>query len=165
MRRPILALLLSTAVSPAPALAQDAPLVAASGTRPLIRAEGTYVFQHLPNSDLVFEGQIAPRIIIVDSIGTATTRVLRRDKPVAWGYQVSTTPMVRLRMFAEASSPVRTPSYMPKGTVQVARLQNISASTDADSEAFNRGPDRDVAVRSGTVRAPLERSERLSLPL
>jgi hypothetical protein len=124
----------------APAAAQDAPFIAPSGNRPLLRPDGTYVFQHIPNSDLVFEGQIAPRIIIVDSIGRATRRVLLEDKAAAWGYQVSTTPMVRLRMFRETSSPVRTPSYMPKGTIQLARFQNLSRSTDPDDAAFNRGP-------------------------
>ena len=64
-----------------------------------VRPDGTYVFQHIPNSDLVFEGQIAPRIIIVDSIGRATRSVLLEEKAPVWGYQVSTTPMVRLRMF------------------------------------------------------------------
>jgi hypothetical protein len=124
----------------APAAAQDTPFVALSGNRPLLRPDGTYVFQHIPNSDLVFEGQIAPRIIIVDSIGRATRRVLLEDKPAAWGYQVSTTPMVRLRMFSETSSPVRTPSYMPKGTIQLARFRNLSRSTDRDEAEFNRGP-------------------------
>jgi len=124
----------------APAAAQETPLVARSGARPLLQPDGTYVFQHIPNSDLVFEGQIAPRIIVVDSIGKATRRVLVEGKPAAWGYQVSTTPMVRLRMFREASSPVRTPSYMPKGTIQIARFRNLSAADDVDSAEFNAGP-------------------------
>ena len=122
------------------ASAQDTPLISRSGDRPLIRPDGTYVFQHIPHSDLVFEGQIAPRIIILDSIGRATRRVLVAEKPSVWGYQVSTTPMVRLRMFDETSNPVRTPSYMPKATVQIARFKNLSTSTDVDETAFNRGP-------------------------
>ena len=124
----------------APVFAQDTPLIAASGSRPLVRPDGTYVFQHAPHSDLVFEGQIAPRIIIIDSIGKATRRVLLDGKPGAWGYQVSTTPMVKLRMFDQTSNPVRTPSYMPKGTFQLVRFQNVSKSTDPDSDEFNEGP-------------------------
>lgn len=123
-----------------PVAAQDSPLIAPGGGRPLVRPDGTYVFQHVPNSDLVFEGQIAPRIIIVDSIGRATRRVLLEDKAPVWGYQLSTTPMVRLRMFSETSNPVRTPSYMPKGTFQLARFRNLSESTDPDSDEFNTGP-------------------------
>lgn len=124
----------------APLAAQDTPFIARSGTRPLVRPDGTYVFQHIPNSDLVFEGQIAPRIIIIDTLGKATRRVLLDEKRPVWGYQVSTTPMVRIRMFDEASSPVRTPSYMPKGTFQLARFRNVSPSKDSDSDEFNRGP-------------------------
>lgn len=122
------------------AAAQDTPLIARSGSRPLLRPEGTYVFQHAPNSDLVFEAQIAPRIIILDSIGKALTQTLKEGKAPVWGYQVSTTPMVRLRMFNEKSNPVRTPSYMPKGTVQVARFKNRSPASDVNSHEFNAGP-------------------------
>jgi hypothetical protein len=124
-----------------PLAAQDTPLIARSGSgRPLVQPEGTYVFQHLPHSDIIFEGQIAPRLIIVDSIGRATRNVLLEMKPPSWGYQISTTPMVRLRMFDETSNPVRTPSYMPKVTVQLARFRNLSPSNDVDAEEFNRGP-------------------------
>jgi len=124
-----------------PLAAQDSPLIARSGGgRPVVQPDGTYVFQHIPHSDIIFEGQIAPRIIIVDSIGRATRNVLLEMKPPSWGYQVSTTPMVRLRMFDQTSNPVRTPSYMPKATVQFARFRNLSKGTDTDSEEFNRGP-------------------------
>jgi hypothetical protein len=134
-RTAALVLLLSAQV-----FAQDTPFIARSGSRPLLRPDGTYVFQHIPHSDLVFEGQIAPRIIILDSIGRATRSVLLEDKKPVWGYQVSTTPMVKLRMFDEASNPVRTPSYMPKGTFQLARFRNITKATDPDAEEFNTGP-------------------------
>ena len=125
----------------APLHAQDSPLVAPATSRPQIETDGTYVFQHLPHSDIIFEGQIAPRIIITDSIGTAARDVLASEsKSAVWGWQASTTPMVRLRMFDQTSNPVRTPSYMPKGTVQVARFRNLSRATDPDSAAFNDGP-------------------------
>ena len=120
--------------------AQDAPLIAPVNGRPVVQPDGTYVFQHIPHSDIIFEGQIAPRLIIVDSIGRATRGVLMEAKPARWGYQISATPMVRLRMFDQTSNPVRTPSYMPKATVQFARFRNVSPATDADSEEFNRGP-------------------------
>jgi hypothetical protein len=124
-----------------PLLAQDSPVVAPGGSRPLIETDGTYVFQHIPHSDIIFEGQIAPRIIIKDSIGRAARDVLADEsKTPVWGWQVSTTPMVRLRMFDETSNPVRTPSYMPKGTFQLARFRNLTRATDIDSAEFNRGP-------------------------
>jgi hypothetical protein len=123
---------------PVPALAQDSPFTLNLGGRPVIRPDGTYFFNHAPRSDLVFEGQIAPRIIIFDSIADAAGRVL--DGGPHWGWQISTTPMVKLRMFDETSSPVRTPSYMPKGTVQLARMKNLSrAPADAEAERY-KGP-------------------------
>ena len=121
-----------------PAMGQDAPLILNLGGRPVIRPDGTYFFNHVPRSDLVFEGQIAPRIIILDSIADAAGRVLSGG--AQWGWQLSATPMVKLRMFDETSSPVRTPSYMPKGTVQLARMRNLSRA-DADDEAQRyKGP-------------------------
>ena len=121
--------------------AQDSPITAPSNSRPQLETDGTYLFQHLPHSDIIFEGQIAPRVIITDSMGTAARDVLANEsKSAVWGWQASTTPMVRLRMFDQTSNPVRTPSYMPKGTVQVARFKNLSRATDPDSSAFNEGP-------------------------
>lgn len=125
-------------VTTAPAMAQDSPLVAGVGARPVIRPDGTYFFNHAPNSDLVFEGQIAPRILIMDSIADAVSEVL--DGGAHWGWSLSTTPMVKLRMFAEASSPIRTPSYMPKGNVQFVRMRNVSRAPEDDELARARGP-------------------------
>jgi hypothetical protein len=109
---------------------QDSAFILGTG-RPIIRPDGTYVFNHVPRSDLVFEAQLAPRIIILDSIGKATRTVLDASRG-AWGWTLATSPMVRLRMFNEASSPVRTPSYMPKAILQIAHLKNVSRSDDED---------------------------------
>jgi len=122
------------------AAAQDTPVIAPSGSRPLVDPDATYVFNHLPGSDLILEAQIAPRIIVADSFGDATRRLLAAARKPVWGWQVSTTPMVRLRLFNEVSNPVRTPSYMPKATVQVARFQNQSASAPSDEMEFSKGP-------------------------
>ena len=136
----IVVLLAMALACASPAAAQDTPFIAESGSRPLVNTDGTYAFNHIPNTDLIFEAQIAPRIIIYDSIGDAANAVLDESKRAVWGWQASATPMVRLRMFNETSNPVRTPSYMPKGTVQFMRLRNLSRSNDRDEEAFNRGP-------------------------
>jgi hypothetical protein len=140
MRARVVAVALIASLPAAAALAQDTPFTAQSGSRPIIRPDGTYILNHLPNSDLVFEGHIAPRIVIMDSIGDATRRVLDSSRQAVWGWQLSTTPMVKLRMFHEASNPVRTPSYMPKGTLQFVRLENLTASRNNEEDAFNRGP-------------------------
>jgi hypothetical protein len=119
-----------------PAAAQDTAFVATGDTRPVLRPDGTYFFNHAPDTDLVFEGQIAPRILILDSIADAADRVL--EGGTHWGFSVSTTPMVKLRMFSEASNPVRTPSYMPKGNVQLVRMRNLSE--DPVEKVRSQGP-------------------------
>lgn len=121
----------------APARAQDSSFILGMAARPVLRPDGTYVFNHAPDSDLVFEAQIAPRILVRDSIGKAAQRVLDSEAGV-WGWSLAASPMVRLRMFHEASNPVRTPSYMPKGIVQVARFRNLSRAAE-ESERFT-GP-------------------------
>ena len=131
----VLGLILSSAM---PAMGQDSPFVLNLGGRPVIRPDSTYFFNHVPRSDLVFEGQIAPRIIILDSIADAAGRVL--DGGAHWGWQVSTTPMVKLRMFDETSSPVRTPSYMPKGNIQFVRMRNLSRADKDDEAGRYKGP-------------------------
>lgn len=120
---------------------QDTEFVTRSGGRPLIRPDGTYMFS-FGMYDLVFEGQIAPRIIIVDSIGDAARALNNDDGVSAFGWQLSATPMVRLRMFNEPSNPVRTPSYMPKGTLQLAWLRNVSKKPRANRAEFSEGPVR-----------------------
>lgn len=130
-----LALILSSAM---PAMGQDSPFMLNFGGRPVIRPDSTYFFNHAPRSDLVFEGQIAPRIIILDSIAEAAGRVLSGG--AHWGWQLSTTPMVKLRMFDETSSPVRTPSYMPKGTIQFVRMRNLSRADKGDEAERYKGP-------------------------
>lgn len=121
-------------LSAAPAFTQDVPFTASNTARPVIRPDGTYFFKSAPNADLVFEAQIAPRIIIMDSIRDATARLFDTASPAesVWGWQLSATPMVKLRMFNSVSSPVRTPSYMPKGTIQVARFRSLSSAADKD---------------------------------
>lgn len=134
------ALVLACLVAATPVAAQDTPFATQSGGRPLIRPDGTYMFNFF-QYDLVFEGQIAPRIIVVDSIGEATRRLLDQADKTSWGWQASITPMVRLRMINEDSNPVRTPSYMPKGTIQVARLRNLSrADPEKQESLYSSGP-------------------------
>jgi hypothetical protein len=123
-----------------PAAAQDTPFTAQSGSRPIVHSDGSYVFNHVPNSTLILEAQVAPRIIVIDSIGKATRRLLAAVGKPVWGWQLSATPMVRLRLFNESSSPVRTPSYMPKATVQISRFTNLSRASASDEEEYSTGP-------------------------
>jgi hypothetical protein len=53
--------------------AQDTPFTAPSGSRPIVDPDGTYIFNHLPSSNQIFEAQIAPRIVIRDSFRARST--------------------------------------------------------------------------------------------
>ncbi len=105
-----------------------------------LKPDGSHLFQHT-DGGLVFEAQIAPEIRIVDNFSRALDRVLENERPRVFAYSIFGTFLTRLRMFDEASSPVRTPSYMPKATIQLAWLKNRSTADPTDAPAeFLRGP-------------------------
>ena len=114
------------------------PFVFLTDDKVSLKPDGGYLFQHT-DGQLVFEAQIAPDVRIVDNFGRAMERVLDADKPRVFAYSAFGTFLTRLRMFDEDSNPVRTPSYMPKATIQLAWLKNRS-SQDAEHEDFKRGP-------------------------
>jgi hypothetical protein len=72
-----------------------------------------------------FEADIVPNFVIrqnfFDVIGAEEGNRLRRGQSEwRWAWSVVGVPMVKLRMFVnDPSAPVRTPSYMPKGTGQI----------------------------------------------
>lgn len=92
--------------------------------------EGTRVLHHIRfDSDidridtaserpqLRFEADIQPNLVAAqnfsDKLEIGETLEQRKTR---WAYSVVGTPRVRLRMFNARSAPVRTPSYMPKGS-------------------------------------------------
>jgi hypothetical protein len=135
-------------VSTGPAVAQSGdesfapigPFVFQPDDKVSLKSDGSYVFQHT-DGGLVFEAQIAPDVKIVDNFDVALARVLDNRRPRVFAYSAFGTFLLRLRMFDEESNPVRTPSYMPKATVQLAWLKNLStADPENDSIEFRRGP-------------------------
>ncbi len=75
-----------------------------------------------------FDADIVPNFVVHESLFRklgeeyAKTDVATRTKRVAWSF--TGVPMVRLRLFInEPSAPVKTPSYMPKGTFQLLGFQ------------------------------------------
>jgi hypothetical protein len=115
------------------------PFVFLADDKVSLKPDGSYLFQHT-DGDLVFEAQIAPDIRIVDNFGRALARVLDAGRPRVFAYSVFGTFLTRLRMFDEASNPVRTPSYMPKATIQLAWMKNRSTADPDDGEQFLKGP-------------------------
>ena len=123
-----------------PALAQVRPFVFGLDERVSFKPDGSYFFNHT-DGDLIFEAQVAPDLQIVGNVAEQLAKVLGTGSPTVRAYAVFATPMFRLRMFDEVSDPVRTPSYMPKATVQVAWFKNLAAPT-APAPARHDGPIR-----------------------
>lgn len=116
------------------------PFVFQAEDKVSLKPDGSYLFQHT-DGDLVFEAQIAPDVRIVDNFDRAMERVLDNERPRVFAYSIFGTFLTRLRMFDEASNPVRTPSYMPKATIQLAWLKNRSTDDPTNaSDRFLRGP-------------------------
>jgi hypothetical protein len=93
--------------------------------------ERSYIYNRMPSDGLLFEALLAPHIFLYQGFYQRAGRVYS-DPPV-WATAVSFTPMVRLRMFDTESRPVRTPSYMPKLTVQLFRASLVDRSQRLDS--------------------------------
>lgn len=117
---------------PPPPRAQDPAFVHPEGGKISLRPDGSTVFNFLPASDLVFEASMAPDVHIVDNLSGILERALDGTGGWRWGYSAFGTFLVKLRMFDEDSNPVRTPSYMPKATVQLAGFRDISTDLDTD---------------------------------
>jgi hypothetical protein len=86
--------------------------------------EGTKVFVNAPRGDIKFEADIQPNLVVSQNFSDKLVieeSLAPPGQPLRWrvAYSLVGTPRVRLRMLDERSAPVRTPSYMPKGTLMV----------------------------------------------
>jgi hypothetical protein len=86
--------------------------------RPIIPfLEGTDVFVS-NDKNVRFEAAIYPHLVGYQNFSDlVNARVKQSAKQFFW--VITGTPAVRLRMFQSESAPVRTPSYMPRGSVQL----------------------------------------------
>lgn len=146
MTRQVLSALAACLIVGEIAEAQVRPFVFAVDERVSLKPDGSYVFLH-SDCCLVFEAQIAPDLQIVGNLSQQMSKVLAAEKPTVRGYSLFATPMFRLRMFREESNPVRTPSYMPKVSLQFAWLKNVSNET-TDVSARNDGPIRMILLHT-----------------
>ncbi len=86
--------------------------------------EGTKVFVNVPRASIRFEADIQPHLVVSQNFSDKLVieeSLTSEGEPGRWrvAYSVVGTPRVRLRMLDERSAPVRTPSYMPKGTLMM----------------------------------------------
>lgn len=116
------AFLLATAIwvtSIGVAAGQDRTLPEADRRQVVPFLEGTDVFITAPRGDLIFEADIQPNLVVSQNFSDKL--IVDESLTGQWriAYSIVGTPRVRLRMFDERSAPVRTPSYMPKGSASV----------------------------------------------
>ena len=80
-----------------------------------------------PGNNTVFEAQIAPQLIVHQTMPELFENYI--DTGWRRGWSGSVSPMVRLRMSAGRSMPVLPPSFMPHFVYQTSWLRNTSPST------------------------------------
>lgn len=139
MPRLVLSLFLSLALAiafPVSSAAQpDSPAETTETNRaPIIPfLEGTDVFWTVRGGDAWFphklEANIFPHLVVYQNFSDildieeqarrGVTRV--RERAIS----ISGTPAVRIRMLRETSAPVRTPSYMPRGNLQLLLVRGL----------------------------------------
>ncbi len=88
-----------------------------------------------------FEADIVPNFVAHESLfkklGTQFARPNRQDRQAQWAWSFTGVPMVKLRMFIfDPSAPVKTPSYMPKGTFQTLLFRPGKKAETVDLYAF-----------------------------
>ena len=76
----------------------------------------TYIFRSVPVSDIRFEADIQPNLTLRQNFSDRLVIDESLDRGPRYAFSISASPRVRLRMIEADSAPVRTPSYMPKGT-------------------------------------------------
>jgi hypothetical protein len=86
--------------------------------------EGTKVFVNVPRASIRFEADIQPHLVVAQNFSDKLVieeSLTPQGESSRWrvAYSLVGTPRVRLRMFDERSAPVRTPSYMPRGTLMM----------------------------------------------
>ncbi|MFN2398813.1 MAG: hypothetical protein ABR543_09290 [Gemmatimonadaceae bacterium] len=99
--------------------------------QPLIHhLERSNIFLNIPNgkTHTAYEAQLAPSFAFRQSLPRANARVFDSEQRAHLATSLTFTMLVRLRQTTESSSPVRTPSYMPKLTFQLFRVKRADAA-------------------------------------
>jgi hypothetical protein len=111
-----MAWLLSASMAYAQGPATDSEIPDATRRQIVPFLEGTDIFLNVPLSQIRFEADIQPNLVVSQNFSDKLVYDQSLDGRFRFAYSIVGTPRVRLRMFDTRSAPVRTPSYMPKGT-------------------------------------------------
>jgi hypothetical protein len=104
--------------------------------------EGTDIFLNAPRSQITFEADIQPNLVVAQNFSDKLVYDQSLDGRFRFAFSIVGTPRVRLRMFDTRSAPVRTPSYMPKGSGSLLLFRG-------EADRRDRGPR--VGIWAGQV--------------
>ncbi|MGQ0765078.1 MAG: hypothetical protein ACT4OZ_05355 [Gemmatimonadota bacterium] len=101
----------------------------------------SYIFNSAPYRDLIFEAQIAPPLFLFQNT-PRTVAMIHDTSRFNWltSVSLSFSPMLRLRMLNEPSSPVRTPSFMPRLDFQIFQFRRTERGAGMDETEVVRMP-------------------------
>jgi hypothetical protein len=118
----------------------DQPANRPFGNRIVPFLEGTDVLKDHHVKETIFEARIAPHLILWQNLTDVITLdgvPSRGSRRPSYAFSLSATPAVVLRMYREVSSPVRTPSYMPRVTFQMLWAPGVQRAREHRSGTVN----------------------------
>jgi hypothetical protein len=124
--------------------------------------EGTDVFM-AAGQDTVFEADIVHHAIAFQTFADVldldrqAKRIESGRRPRLFAISISGTPAVRMRMLEQVSRPVRTPSWMPRGNIQLLWVRGAPEVADAYARQVR------TAAAPGTVAAASGLPRRVSV--
>ena len=95
--------------------------------------ERNYVFRPKGDTTLLFEAQTATHVLLTDGLPDAfNTLSTDKSKVRAWALRGLITPMFRVRQLSDSSAAVRTPSFMPRGSIEALLVHRLGKATGQD---------------------------------
>jgi hypothetical protein len=105
---------------------------------PLPFLERTYAAKVPKDTSLMYEGQVATHVLVVDGLADAYDAISQQPATGSAGaWRVIITPMFRVRQLHDSSAAVRTPSFMPRASVEYLRATRLGKVTTRPVVSFD----------------------------
>jgi hypothetical protein len=93
--------------------------------------ERVYAVTSTEDTSIMYEAQVPMHIFVADRLPRAYERVAGGDKPelFAGAWRMIVTPMFRVRQLKDSSAAVRTPSFMPRVSLERSGVLRIGEAT------------------------------------
>jgi hypothetical protein len=86
------------------------------------------------DTTIQYEGQAAAHILVLDNLAGAFEEISQNaDKAMSGALRIIITPMFRIRQLNDSSSAVRTPSFMPRASVEYLVAKRLSDASGPPS--------------------------------